>query len=277
MLDWHLQPEVFKIGSTSIRWYGICFAVGFLLAYKVFESIMRGEGRSVAEAQQVLLCMIAGTVIGGRLGHCFFYHPAEFLREPGRILMVWQGGNSSHGALVGIIVVLLIYTRWRSISFVWLSDRLCVAIPLPAAFVRLGNFTNSEILGIPTKSDWGVVFSRVDLIPRHPVVLYEAAANLFVFAVMLYLYYNTKAASAAGRLWGTFFVLLFGFRFLLEYFKDSEIVVHTPLYLTMGQLLSVPCVAAGMILIARSYWADSLSQHSRTSQVFRLRFTKRPD
>lgn len=251
-ITWHPDPVAFHLGAFPIRWYGILYAIGFWLAYLIFEQIMLLEGKTRVQARQVLLCMIGGTAVGGRLGHCFFYYPAEYWAQPIRILDFRDGGNSSHGATLMLILAILVYSKMTKIGFRWLCDRLCVAIALAAAFVRMGNMMNSELVGVPTGGAWGVIFRRVDLIPRHPAVLYEAAILLLILAIMLGLYFRTNCKDAPGRLWGIFFMLVFGSRFFVDFYKDAESVISVPIGLAMTQLLCFPCFILGMGLIGWS-------------------------
>jgi prolipoprotein diacylglyceryltransferase len=152
--------------------------------------------------------------------------------------------------MLGMMAVLYGYARTRHLSYGWLLSRLTIPGMIVAAFVRFGNFFNSEILGLPTDVPWAVVFSRVDTIPRHPVQLYEAFSYLAIFAILLLIYLRTKPSFSARILPGVFALLLFGARFVLEYFKTRQADYTTSLPFTTGQMLSLPLIAVGIIWIA---------------------------
>lgn len=251
MLTWNINPELIAIGPFHIRWYGLFFSMAFLASFCVMFWIFSRERKSEDLLIKLFLYIFIAVVAGARLGHCLFYEPGYYLAHPLDILKVWKGGLASHGAAAGIIIALLLYARYTAgISFFWVADRLCIIVPLAASFVRLGNFANSEILGVPTTVPWAVIFSRVDPIPRHPVQLYEALTYLIIFIIMIVLY-RREAGEIAGRLTGSMLIMLFSMRFILEFFKSGQSSLDPSMPVTMGQLLSVPLVAFGIWFIAR--------------------------
>ena len=251
MLTWNINPELITIGPFHIRWYGLFFSLAFLASFCVMFWIFSRERKSEDLLIKLFLYIFIAVVAGARLGHCLFYEPGYYLAHPLDILKVWKGGLASHGAAAGIIIALLLYARYTAgISFFWVADRLCIIVPLAASLVRLGNFANSEILGVPTTVPWAVIFSRVDPIPRHPVQLYEALTYLIIFIIMIVLY-RRQAGEIAGRLTGSMLIMLFSMRFILEFFKSGQSTLDPSMPVTMGQLLSVPLVAFGIWFIAR--------------------------
>ncbi len=265
LVNWNLDPVAIHLNGAEIRWYAIAYVFGFLVAYYCFEHLMLREGKRLWVAHSALLVMLLATIIGGRLGHCFFYHADEYLREPWRILNIRDGGTASHGVLFAAMLGLAWWSWYNKLSYLWICDRLCVCIPFVAACVRLGNFANSEIVGIPTEGNWGVVFLRHDTLPRHPAVLYEAVGDFLIFALMLMIYYRTDEREKPGALWGWFMVTLFGARIVFDLFKDSptQNVLGWPL--THGQLLSIPAVAIGILLLykAQSNWQERITIPNR--------------
>ncbi len=248
---WNVNPVMFAIGSIQVRWYGVLFATGLAIGYYLLKKVFRQENKNPELVETLLLYFIAGTVLGARLGHVFFYDWPYYSQNPWEIIKIYRGGLASHGAIVGII-----FTSWLFIHFhfkkhfVWLLDRLAVFIPLGGAFIRIGNFFNSEILGYKTDVAWAVIFTHIDNIPRHPAQLYEALAYLVIFAIMLYLLYKTKAAKQALALTGWFFSLIFGFRFFVEFFKEEQSdLLTSDAMLNMGQWLSIPVVIIGLSFI----------------------------
>lgn len=251
MFTWSPDPELFSIGPIHIRWYGFLFAMAFLSSFAVMVWVFRREKKSEDLLNKLFLYVFIGVVAGARLGHCLFYSPEYYLSNPLEILKIWEGGLASHGAAAGILIALMLYARRTTgMTFLWTTDRVSIVIPLAALFVRLGNFFNSEILGLPADVPWAVIFSRIDDIPRHPVQLYEAAAYTVIFFVMLLLY-RKGGAARAGRLTGGMVAMLFSMRFILEFFKTGQSTLDPSMPITMGQLLSIPLVIFGLWLLLR--------------------------
>jgi prolipoprotein diacylglyceryl transferase len=189
--------------------------------------------------------------------HCLAYEPDFYLSHPIEILKVWKGGLASHGGMLGMMAVLYWYARTNGLSYGWLLSRLTIPGMIVAAFVRFGNFFNSEILGLPAHVPWAVIFARVDMTPRHPVQLYEGFSYLVIFAILLFVYLKTKPDFSARILPGIFALLLFGTRFVLEYFKTRQADYTTSLPFTTGQMLSIPLIFIGIIWII---WALTTSK-----------------
>ena len=246
---WNIDPNIFKYGSLQLRWYGLLFVSSFFIGMALVKWMFRRENVPTDSLDNLLLAAIAGTVIGARLMHCLAYEPGFYLSHPIEILKVWKGGLASHGGMLGMIIVLYWYARKEHLSYSWLLSRLTIPGMIVAAFVRFGNFFNSEILGLPTDLPWAVVFSRVNPIPRHPVQLYEGFSYLIIFAILLTIYLRTSRDFSARILPGIFAVLLFGTRFVLEYFKTRQADYTTALPFTTGQLLSLPVILVGVVWI----------------------------
>jgi prolipoprotein diacylglyceryl transferase len=249
-LIWNLDPILLDIGFLKIRWYGLMFASGFVGSFLTMQWIYQREGKNVEELDTLLWYMVIATIVGARLGHTLLYDPAYYLSNPIKILAIWEGGLASHGATLGIILALYLYSRKFGDSYFWLLDRVSIPTALAGAFIRVGNFFNSEILGIPTQEAWGVIFARIDPQPRHPVQLYEAFCYLVIYAVSLLLY--QKQGDKPGFVFGCFISMLFAVRFFLEYFKTEQAMYDTGVALTTGQLLSIPFVLVGIVCVIRS-------------------------
>ena len=250
---WNVNPVLIQIGPLTVRWYGIFFAAAFLAGYTIMQWIYRQEGRSEIEVESLFAYMFIGVLLGARLGHCLFYDPAFYLKHPIEILKIWEGGLASHGAALGILASLFAFTRSAGRpSYLWLLDRIVLPVALAGFFIRIGNFFNSEIVGIPTTRSWAVVFESVDAVPRHAVQLYEAAAYGIIFALLILVYRCRRIASRQGVLLGMFLVLVFSVRFFLEFLKTRQAAYEASLALSVGQWLSIPFVALGLILLARS-------------------------
>ena len=246
---WNIDPNIFTFGPLQLRWYGLFFVGSFFVGLGIIKWIFRRENVQVANLDNLLFYSIIGAVIGARLMHCLAYEPDYYLSHPVEILKVWKGGLASHGGMIGVMIALYFYARNNHLSYSWLLSRMTLPGMIVAASVRIGNFFNSEILGLPTDLPWAVIFSRVDTIPRHPVQLYESASYLVIFGILLILYLRSSPGFATRILPGAFSVLLFGARFILEYFKTRQADYTTSLPFTTGQLLSLPIILLGIVWI----------------------------
>ncbi len=245
--------------GRPILWYGVFFALGFFLAYGAFLALLRHEnktnGRKIAD--EVSTYVLIGIVVGARLFDVLFYENlAQFFHDPLFVIRVWEGGLSSHGAVVGLLGGVILYHRRHRHEFrlMHLFDLISIVAGITAACIRIGNFFNQEILGIPTTLPWGVIFGHpVDgsfPVARHPVQLYEAFYYLVLFGVMWRLKDHLKKWPA-GRLTGLFLVLVFSFRFFIEFFKEEQTVWLAISFLKMGQWLSIPLIVLGVIFLLR--------------------------
>lgn len=266
---WDVSPIVFTLSWGSmhwpVHWYGLLFAAAFAYGLAFFHYLYRLEGRPTDEVYDLGMYFMLGTVLGARLGHVLLYDPAFYLSHPGEILKIWQGGMASHGALLGIVLGIYWYARSaKGVSFLWVADRIGMAVPISGVLIRIGNFINSEILGRPTDMPWGVVFARVDLLPRHPVQLYESFCYLLIFLVLFRDYRQRRQEMPEGWLLGRSLVWIFSARFLLENFKEGQAAFESGWPLTMGQVLSVPAVLAGLYLIWR---ARNVNRYARQASA----------
>lgn len=277
---WNVNPWLVKFSdSFGIRWYGVLFACAFLFGYIIFNRYFKKEGFSTEKLDQLTLYIALGTVIGARLGHCFFYDAAYYFKNPLEIFQIWRGGLASHGASIGILIALYLYVRKNKMSFLWLIDRISVVTALGGFFIRMGNLMNSEIYGRPTDLPWGFQFIRdnsrkfvdpntgLDLgkhLPCHPTQLYEAFSYLLLFVILFYVIrkYNNKLKD--GVIFGWFLIALFTSRFLIEYLKfeqsDFEVNMIFKLHMNMGQVLSIPFILLGIGLLL---W---LRKHGKINQ-----------
>lgn len=260
VITWNVDPEIFSLGQLSIRWYGLLFATAFLSGYLVFTRYLATERLSSEMLDQLLIYIAVGTVLGARLGHCFFYEPDYFLKNPGEILKIWKGGLASHGAAIGILLALWLYIRKNKLSFLWLIDRIVIVVALGGGFIRLGNLFNSEIYGGPTDLPWGFKFVRDKLydpntgallptVPSHPTQLYEALSYFLIFAVLLAFYRKNYQKMRDGFVFGVFMILLFTARFFIEFVKNDQVGFESGMTLNMGQILSIPFILAGVLMI----------------------------
>lgn len=265
--------------GRPILWYGFLFALAFFLGYIIFSLLVRRDYkenpaldafRSEAKlhakrlAERCLMAVGLGAIIGARLGDVLFYQDASsWLHDPLSILYVWEGGLASHGGAVGILVGLgLLVMRLRKegsefFRFFTLLDRIVPCVAIGGCCIRIGNFINQEILGIPTSLPWGVLFLHPadggPIVPRHPVQLYEGAAYLAIFVLLYGLWVRRPSFRREGLCTGLFLILVFGFRFLVEFVKvEQSAYTFLPAWLTMGQILSIPFFIFGLYLLRRT-------------------------
>lgn len=252
MIYWDVNPDIVTIGPFTIRWYGLLFALSFIVGYQIMFVIFRKEKRSDADLNDLVWYMILGTILGARLGHCFFYNPSYYFTNPLEILQVWKGGLASHGAAIGILLALYFFVnKKKDYSYLWIIDRVAITVALSGFFIRMGNLFNSEIIGRPSDVPWSFVFASVDNLPRHPAQLYEAIVYLIIFIFLFIFYLRTNAKFKSGFLLGVFLILVFSFRFFVEFLKENQTYFEEGMFLNMGQLLSIPFVLLGFYILFR--------------------------
>jgi prolipoprotein diacylglyceryl transferase len=249
---WQIDPVLIDFGFLKIRWYGLMFASAFVFCYNVMLWIYKREGRNVEDLDGLLWYVALGTVLGARLGHVLLYDPGYYFSHPAKILAIWEGGLASHGGTLGIMLAVYIYTRVHHDSYIWFMDRLSFPCAMGGCFIRIGNFFNSEILGTVTDRPWGVVFARVDDLPRHPVQLYEAVCYAVIFFVLLHVYKKTYDKPYKCLIFGLLISSIFSVRIVLEFFKTEQATYANDFLLTTGQMLSIPFVLVGVGFIVWS-------------------------
>lgn len=250
-INWDVSPIIFEIGFLKLRWYGLLFALGFVIGYYIIEWIFKIEKKPMKDLEALTFTMVLSTVLGARFGHCFFYDFDYYMSNPLEILMIWKGGLASHGAAVGILLGLWIFVNKRKdkFSYLWILDRIGIVIALAASFIRLGNLFNSEILGKPADLEWSFAFPVInDLTPRHPTQIYESISYLVIFIFLFSIYRNKKQDVKPGLLFGLFLMLVFGMRFLIEFIKEDQSAFEAGMILNMGQILSIPLIIGGIFL-----------------------------
>lgn len=251
------SPSINSFGPLEPRWYGLMFAMAFMSGYFIGFKMYRDAGRSQEELDRLLIYVLIATVIGARLGHVFFYEAEFYLRNIHLIPQVWTGGLASHGAAIGIIIAMYLYAkRTANTTFMWVADRVVPGVAIGGMFIRIGNFFNSEIIGLPSELPWAIIFkasaqlSEAErLIPRHPSMLYEAILCVIVLVVLFVIYKKYKTNPPEGSLFGAFLVMLFTGRFLIEFTKETQADFLVGATFDMGQLLSVPFVLIGIWIL----------------------------
>lgn len=355
---WNIPPQIVAIGSWELRWYSLLFALGFILGGQILSWIYRQEGKDEKDVETLTLYMVPATVLGARLGHCLFYDPSYYLSNPIEILKVWEGGLASHGATIGILLAIYLYSKTKeNQSYLYVLDRLVITIALAGCLIRLGNLMNSEIYGKPTNSSLGFVFlngaqrslehrfgedfmqiklndTRQDTligehkyaliqfsmvsqstgipfhrlkeyvedrvqralvntsdddiadnlmlatpefkyslkrdengngllkisllgIARYPTQIMESLFALILFLLLGWIYLRKKSQTPEGLIFGLFVLLLFGFRFFIEYLKAPQVDFENNMSLNMGQWLSIPMILVGIMVLLRTYLLNS--------------------
>lgn len=357
---WNGSPEIFSFGSFALRWYGLFFALGFLISQQILYYIYKKEGKPEKDVETLTIYMVVATILGARLGHVIFYQPEIIWEDPLGIFLPFEfdpfrftglQGLASHGGAFGILFALWLYSRKNKPgqSYFQVVDRIVILVALTGALIRLGNYFNSEIIGLPTDKNWGVVFvnrftesiqdkradregiiasveyHRNDSLPvlpegriplniyiffnkgtseiqadrlaentagnllynaldehfdaskkmdvelalqkdgtyaaristygiaRHPAQLYESIACVILFILLYWVWSLYKEKLPPGRLLGIFLIWCFGLRFIFEYLKENQVEFENDLPLNMGQILSIPLIIAGIIILVLSY------------------------
>ncbi len=258
---WNVSPVAFTIpqavpllGGHEIRWYGMLFAVAFIVGYYIMQKMFKKEGESEKLLDSIFTYMIIFTIVGARLGHCLFYEPEYYLSHPLDILKIWEGGLASHGASIGILIGLYFFSRQNHKPFLWTMDRIVIPVAIGGAFIRLGNLMNSEIFGHITSMPWGFYFKNyydpaMTTDPRHPTQIYEAISYFIIFIITFRMYLNADGHPKRGTIFGWFLIMLFTVRFFIEFLKEPQVGFEQYMLLNMGQLLSIPFILTGIVIL----------------------------
>ena len=253
-INWNVDPELFRIGSFAVRWYGLLFVSGFVLGYWMFTKFFERENVDKRILDPLLYTLLLGTLVGARLGHCIFYQPDYYFGSWDgflEIFQVWKGGLASHGGTIVLFFCMMWFARKygpkNNFDFVWILDHLCMAVAFAATFIRLGNLFNSEIYGDVTSLPWGFVFERRgEVEPKHPTQLYEALSYFLLGIFLLWLYVKKLDKVYRGTFIGIFFIVCFGMRFIIEFIKEPQVEFEETMLLDMGQILSIPFIILGI-------------------------------
>lgn len=256
-ITWDVSPVIFKLGFFTLRWYSLAFMIGFLVGYEIVARMFKHEGAPERWLGLLLMWTVAGTIVGARLGHVFFYEWDLFSQNPIKILYVWEGGLASHGGAIGVILgVILFSIVTTKRSPLWTFDRLVVPIALVGGLIRLGNLMNSEIFGHATTLPWGFRFVNSPEWQAlyagqacHPTQIYEAICYFALFALLMWMYWRKNAEERPGLIFGVFLIGIFTPRFFIEFIKNPQEAFEQSMALNMGQWLSIPFIIAGISLI----------------------------
>ncbi len=250
-ITWTVKPEIFHLGPISVRYYGLFFAISFLLGYHLMEKMFKLEKIPLPWLEKLFIYVVLGTIIGARLGHVLFYGWDYYSQNLGEILMIWHGGLASHGGAIGIVIAIILFSRKVSKkSPIWILDRLVIPTALAAFFIRMGNLMNSEIYGHATTLPWGFIFANNgEEVAKHPTQIYEALSYLSLFGLIMWMYWKTKSKEYKGLIFGVFLIGTFLSRFLIEFVKQNQEKFEEGMLINMGQILSIPFVLVGIYFV----------------------------
>lgn len=262
-MTWDFDPIIFKFNifghEFPIGLYGVLFALVFVVAQMVMRYIFKKDGKSMGDLDQLTINIVLGTIIGARLGHFLFYEWEYLFSDPlnwfVRLIVPPYAGLASHGGTIGIILAIYFYSRKRPDQpILWVLDRIAIVAGI-GGLIRIGNFLNSEIYGIPTDLPWGVKFMAeanpelLPIVPRHPTQIYEALFCVILFIITFWMWKNKRPILSNGVIFCTFSMLLFSFRFFVEFLKNDQSRFEANMSLNMGQVLSIPLVLCSTILL----------------------------
>ena len=251
MLINNLNPVAFEMFFIKIHWYSLAYIFGIIFGWIYIKKILIKNNIHRIYIDDLITYLIIGIIVGGRLGYVLIYNLKFYLKNPSEIIMIWQGGMSFHGGLIGIIIATVIFCKKNNLEKYIFFDFIAVAAPIGIFFGRIANFINSELVGKPTDLIWGVIFPLVDSIPRHPSQLYEAIfEGIFLFIIMNKIYFskNYKEGSCSFA-----FLIFYGiFRLFSEIFREpDEQIGYIFGSLSMGMLLSILMIFVGILLLRR--------------------------
>lgn len=263
-INWDVDSEIINIGGFPIKYYGLLFAAGLLFSMAILKKNYKKENLDDNAHEALFLYGIIGIFVGARLGHCFFYDFDYYSKNLIEIILpikktitgdykfVGFSGLASHGGTVGLLISLYLYSKKYKIKYLKILDLIAIVAPLGAAFIRLANLMNSEMIGNPTTMPWAFIFKRVDTIPRHPAQLYEAIAYFIIF-LLLFITYKTKNITIGnGFYFGLAITLIFTMRILIEFVKINQVAFEEGMKLNMGQILSIPFILIGLYFTIRN-------------------------
>ncbi len=262
-----INPVALEIGPLAIRWYGLAYFVGILAGwrYAVYLARLYGGRPNSDDVESLVLWVTFGIILGGRLGYVLFYELEAYLQDPLSIFAVWHGGMSFHGGLLGVTAAILLCAWSRGLPLLKLADIVAPVVPIGLFFGRLANFVNGELWGRVSDVPWAMVFPRAGDLPRHPSQLYEAFfEGLVLFAILAVLAHKASIRRRSGTVTGVFLVGYGLSRITAEFFREPDAFLGLLFGgLTMGQILSLPMVLFGMLLILwAQYWDEPVLARS---------------
>ena len=250
-----INPVVMSLGFIDIRWYSLAYIFAFILGSVIIKRLNSGSYRLISDDKidKFFIWAIIGVILGGRIGYVLFYQTNLFFTKPTYMLEIWNGGMSFHGGLIGMILSIYLFSLKYKIQFFYLSDLVSLVAPIGLFLGRISNFINTELYGRVTDFPLAIIYPLIDNNPRHPSQLYEAFfEGIILFIILLFYFSNRPKQYIIGNISGLFLIFYSIFRFLIEYLREPD--YHLGLvfyYFSMGQLLCIPFLLAGIWIIVR--------------------------
>ena len=250
-----INPVVMSLGFIDIRWYSLAYIFAFILGSVIIKRLNNGSYKLISDDKidKFFIWAIIGVILGGRIGYVLFYQTNLFFTNPTYILEIWNGGMSFHGGLIGMILSIYLFSLKYKIQFFYLSDLVSLVAPIGLFLGRISNFINTELYGRVTDFPLAIIYPLIDNNPRHPSQLYEAFfEGIILFIILLFYFSNRPKQYIIGNISGLFLIFYSIFRFLIEYLREPD--YHLGLvfyYFSMGQLLCIPFLLAGIWIIVR--------------------------
>ena len=245
----NFDPVAFQIISLEIRWYSLAYIVGIILGWVYCKKKLIKDQRILGLFDDYITYLIIGVILGGRLGYALFYNLRYYLENPFEILMVWNGGMSFHGGLLGVIIASKLFSSKHKINQFVFLDLVALSAPIGIFFGRFANFINSELYGRATDLPWSVQFILVDNIKRHPSQLYEAFFEGIILFTILQYFFKKNYLQSPGQISALFLIFYSLFRFIVEFYRTPDPQIgYLILNLTLGQLISVLFLMIGSLL-----------------------------
>ncbi len=246
----NFHPVAFQILSLEIRWYSLAYIIGIILGWTYCKKKLIKDQHILGLFDDFITYLIIGVILGGRIGYVLFYNLKYYLENPVEILMVWNGGMSFHGGLIGVIIVSQLFSHKHKVNHFIFLDLVALSAPIGIFFGRIANFVNSELYGRATDLPWSVQFVLIDNIKRHPSQLYEAFFEGIILFLILGYFFKKNYLQSPGKISALFLIFYSLFRFLLEFFRSPDPQIgYLILNLTLGQLISALFLIVGTLLL----------------------------
>ncbi|MCC8089306.1 MAG: prolipoprotein diacylglyceryl transferase [Rikenellaceae bacterium] len=250
-VTWDVDPAIFVVAGREIRYYALLWVLSLIVGWYLMGKMMKREGLGEKTLDSIFWYGVISIIVGARLGHVFFYEADYYLTNPYKILYIWEGGLASHGAAIGLLIGLWLFSRKNKLPYIWSLDRIGIPVAIGGAAVRIGNLFNSEIYGTVTEKPWGFIFAQNgETLPMHPTQIYEAIGYLIIFIILYWMYFKKDLARRIpGLMFGFFILSLFLTRFIIEFVKNPQEEFEQDMIINMGQILSLPFILAGAVIL----------------------------
>jgi len=250
-----IDPILISLGFLDIRWYSLSYIFTFIFGSILIKKLNKKSLNNLSDIQidKFFVWAVLGVIIGGRVGYVLFYQLQLFFQDPLYIFQIWKGGMSFHGGLIGMILAIYLFAKQNNLSFFYLSDLVSIVAPIGLFLGRISNFINTELYGRITDFPFAIIYPLIDNNPRHPSQLYEAFFEGVVLFLILYLIFIKNSKKYSAGIISAYFLILYSiFRFSIEFLREPDL--HLGLYLnyfSMGQILCIPILFAGILILFR--------------------------